>query len=92
VHTIQVHVQVRGRVQGVGFRAFVLREARARGVAGRVRNRDDGAVEIDAEGGRDTLEQLLEAVRRGSVGSQVVSLQTTWNEGPARYRGFVIDR
>ena len=87
-----MHVQVRGRVQGVGFRAFVLREARARGVTGRVLNRDDGAVEIDAEGAREPLEQLLEAVRRGSVGSQVASLQTTWSEGPARYRAFVIDR
>ena len=64
-------VRVTGRVQGVGFRYFVVREARRLGVAGYARNLRDGSVEIRAEGENTVVQRLIEAVRRGPTGSRV---------------------
>ena len=62
---------VRGRVQGVGFRWFVEREARMLGVAGWVRNNSDGAVEVFAQGTRDQLSGLRERLRAGPRAARV---------------------
>jgi acylphosphatase len=63
---------VRGRVQGVGFRYFVLRRAEALGLRGWVRNLPDGRqVEIEAEGAEEAVESLLAAVRQGPLGARV---------------------
>jgi len=67
---------VHGRVQGVGFRWFVRREARALGLAGWVRNEPDGSVRLEAEGPRDLLDELEAAVRRGPSGSRVDRVDT----------------
>lgn len=56
---------VRGVVQGVGFRWFVLREADRFGLSGYVRNDRDGAVEVVAQGSEDALGRLEAALRRG---------------------------
>ena len=58
---------VRGRVQGVGFRWFVEREAHILGIAGWVRNNADGSVEILAQGTRDQLTALAFTLARGSA-------------------------
>lgn len=50
--------RIRGRVQGVGFRWSTVREARQRGIEGRVWNRPDGAVEVHARGSREALDAL----------------------------------
>ncbi len=60
-----IHLHVRGRVQGVGFRYFVVRAAEDSGVTGWVRNLDDGGVEARAEGTGDALGRFLAAVREG---------------------------
>ena len=86
----RVHVVVRGRVQGVGFRWYVVRQARARDVAGWVRNRNDGAVEAEAEGGRPALEAFVEDLRQGPSRAEVTALEAHWTEGPPRHREFVI--
>ncbi|MBI1796425.1 MAG: acylphosphatase [Candidatus Eisenbacteria bacterium] len=86
----RVRLVVRGVVQGVGFRRFVEREARARSVAGWVRNRADGAVEVEAEGETVVLERLIEALRRGPVGARVVSVDASWAEGEAVHHGFTV--
>lgn len=65
------HYLVKGRVQGVGFRWFVHREAEPLKLRGWVRNTEDGHVEVVAAGGRAQLESLAEALRRGSRGSRV---------------------
>ena len=65
------HFLVKGRVQGVGFRWFVHREAAEIGLRGWVRNTEDGHVEVLAAGEPDQLKDLLLALGRGSRGSRV---------------------
>jgi acylphosphatase len=65
------HYQVEGRVQGVGFRWFVQREAADLGLHGWVRNTDDGHVEVVAAGPPEVMEELEAALRSGSRGSRV---------------------
>ncbi len=65
------HYLVNGRVQGVGFRWFVQREAAEIGLRGWVRNTDDGDVEVLAMGEHEELAELKDALRRGSRGSRV---------------------
>jgi acylphosphatase len=62
---------VRGRVQGVGFRWFVEREARILGIAGWVRNNSDGSVEVLAMGSRDQLIGLRGRLQQGPRASRV---------------------
>jgi acylphosphatase len=62
---------VHGRVQGVGFRYFVLHEARALGLTGFARNLADGSVEVYAEGARAALEDLRELLERGPGAARV---------------------
>jgi acylphosphatase len=85
-----VHLLIHGRVQGVGFRYFALREARALGLRGVVRNRADGTVEVEAEGERARVERLVEVLRSGPRGARVTSVDERWSEGPARHQGFEI--
>ena len=81
------HVQ--GRVQGVGFRSFVVIRARALGLAGTVRNLPDGGVWVEAEGTRDKLESLLGALRTGPPSARVSHVQVSWRE-PLGDSGFEI--
>ncbi|OUM93365.1 MAG: hypothetical protein BAA04_00700 [Firmicutes bacterium ZCTH02-B6] len=57
--------RVRGRVQGVGFRAFVQRHGRALGLVGWVRNLPDGSVEVVAQGAPETLALLRDYLQQG---------------------------
>ncbi len=62
---------VHGRVQGVGYRYFVLRQAQALGVSGFARNRADGSVEVVAEGSEQALADLEARLREGPAFSEV---------------------
>jgi acylphosphatase len=66
-----IHFLIRGRVQGVGFRWFVHREAADLGLRGWVRNTDVGEVEIVAAGEAETLAELRAELYKGSRGSRV---------------------
>jgi acylphosphatase len=66
-----IHLEVRGRVQGVGFRWHVMRIARELGLAGWIRNGPDGIVELAAAGERDALIRLEEAISAGPPGARV---------------------
>ena len=66
-----VHYLVKGRVQGVGFRWFVHREAADLGLHGWVRNIETGEVEIVASGSSESLAELKVALKKGSRGSRV---------------------
>lgn len=65
---------VRGRVQGVGFRFFVMREASDLGLRGTVRNLSDGSVEVVAGGSVEQLEELKSRLRAGPENSNVVEV------------------
>jgi acylphosphatase len=65
------HFLVKGRVQGVGFRWFVQREAAEIGLRGWVRNTDEGDVEVVASGTAEEIAELKAALRKGSRGSRV---------------------
>lgn len=86
----RLHLVLSGRVQGVGFRWFVRGHAESLGLAGRVWNRDDGAVEVEAEGAREALERLVEAVRQGPRAARVEHVAVEWSHGPSRHRRFEI--
>jgi acylphosphatase len=85
-----VRCVVSGRVQGVNYRATARREAQRLGLTGWVRNRDDGAVELEAEGEPAALEALVAWLRRGPPVARVVSLETDWSDAVSGYAGFEI--
>jgi acylphosphatase len=84
----RVHLVIQGRVQGVGFRYFALRRAEALHLHGWVRNLPGGEVELEAEGDRDALVRLVDAVRQGPVAAEVTDVLETWSESPPRYQRF----
>jgi acylphosphatase len=88
----RAHLVIRGRVQGVGFRWYVQRSARALGLTGEVRNRRDGAVEVEAEGDREALRQLVELSREGPPASVVEAVEERWSDEPPRFGDFCIGR
>ena len=71
---MRIHVVVRGRVQGVGFRWFVREMGKRLDLAGWVRNRADGSVEVAAEGDDVSIDHLRRALHRGPDGATVKSV------------------
>lgn len=86
----RVEVVARGRVQGVGFRMFVLRIAADRGLTGWVANEPDGGVRCVAEGRRADLEAFTRELGAGPPGSSVDRLVVTWAEALDEFDGFRI--
>ena len=78
---VALHLAIHGRVQGVGFRYSMLREAESLGVTGWVRNRRDGSVEAVIQGSRDKVEAMRLWAEHGPDGSQVSGLVATPAEG-----------
>ncbi len=73
---------IAGRVQGVGYRDWLVAKAQALGVAGWVRNLPDGAVEALVYGEIDAVEELLRACRRGPRLAAVVRIEEEWADPP----------
>jgi acylphosphatase len=82
---------VEGRVQGVGFRYFVLRQAQRFGIVGWVRNLDNGAVEFQAEGEADPMRRFLDKVRSGPSFAYVTSVDVR-EVAAEGFKGFSIVR
>jgi acylphosphatase len=82
-----VHIRVEGRVQGVGYRAFVEMRAAELGLTGWVRNRRDGSVEAVLQGSPDAVEAVLDACRAGPPASRVARLDII-GEGVGAFDGF----
>ena len=85
-------VVVTGLVQGVMFRDFTRRQAEGLDLSGYVRNLPGGrAVEIEAEGERASLEELLKIVQKGPPKARVESVSPAWGEYTGKYRNFRIE-
>jgi acylphosphatase len=84
---VRRRVVVHGHVQGVFFRDSCRREANARGVAGWIANRSDGAVEAVFEGSPDAVAALVDFCRHGPRGAEVSSVDET-SERPEGISGF----
>lgn len=76
-----VQLLISGRVQGVGFRQFVMAEAGRRGLAGWTRNLGDGRVEAVISGPDDIVDDLIAACRRGPSGASVRSVEVIAYDG-----------
>jgi acylphosphatase len=85
---LRLHATVKGWVQGVGFRYFVLETAVQLGLAGWVRNCWDGSVEVLAEGKKSRLENLLAALRNGPRVAHVSDVEVEWRTATGEFKGF----
>jgi len=80
---------VRGRVQGVGFRWWVRRNALELGLLGAAENLLDGRVKVVAEGGRDNLMELLGRLEGPGAPGQVAQVTHRWDPIRGEFSGFV---
>lgn len=85
---VRLDARVSGRVHGVGFRYFVLREAQALGLVGWVANVPDGSVQCVAEGPRDRLEALVERLRAGPPPAIVEGVSVAWMPATGTFGSF----
>jgi len=84
----RLHIWVSGRVQGVGFRAFVQQTGTIMGLTGWVRNVGWDEVEAVAEGGHETLEEFAQAMRSGPRGARVDEASVEWESATGEFRWF----
>lgn len=84
---VRFYIRVSGRVQGVGFRWFTSMTASRLDLTGWVRNREDGAVDMEVQGAPDAVETFTAAVRRGSHYSEVRNV-TVQKLDPIEEYGF----
>ena len=88
----RLHAFVHGRVHGVGYRATTMDEARRLGLAGWVRNRVDGTVEVLAEGPEANLALFVAYLNRGPWGARVTSVVEDWSEAQGAPMPFQFKR
>ena len=81
---------ITGKVQGVGFRYFVLRQAQELGIYGWVSNKPNGDVETLAQGEKAELEQFVIKVKEGTTFSRVDNVNLEWMNKGEQYFGFEI--
>ena len=84
-----VHVRIEGRVQGVGYRAFVEMRAVELELSGWVRNRRDGSVEAVLQGSPEAVDAVLEACRAGPPAARVTRVDII-GEGVGAFDGFEV--
>jgi acylphosphatase len=86
----QIVAFAKGRVQGVGYRAFCADEATLLGVTGYAKNLADGRVEVVGEGDESSLRQFVERLREGPRWSRVEDVIYRWEEPAGAYVGFEV--
>jgi acylphosphatase len=87
----QVHCIVRGRVQGVFFRASAQREARRLGLTGWVKNLSDGSVEVVVEGEDERVREFVHWAQRGPSAARVDRVETRWRSYTGEFSDFRIE-
>lgn len=88
----RVHLKIRGRVQGVYYRASTIQKAQKLGLTGWVMNCADGSVEAIAEGTQARIESLIAWCRQGPAGARVDSVEVRWEVFKNDFPGFVVKR
>lgn len=81
---------ISGRVQGVNFRSFTRKNAKALGLRGYVKNLEDGEVEVEAEGEEEKLKELLELIKKGPRMANVRDFEVEWKE-PEGFNDFKVE-
>ena len=87
----RVHLIIRGKVQGVFFRASTRDKAKELGLSGFVRNKEDGTVEIEVEGDENQLQRLIDWCHTGPDLSRVDSVQLDWRPYLKEFETFTIN-
>ncbi|MEN3203120.1 MAG: acylphosphatase [Atribacterota bacterium] len=85
---VQGRLVLRGRVQGVGYRYFVLRKSQEFDITGVVRNLPTGEVEVIAEGEEEEVRRFFEEVKKGPAAAHVVSWTEEWFPFSGLYHDF----
>jgi len=85
-----LHLIISGLVQGVGFRAWALNQAREHHLTGWVRNQADGSVEIVTEGEKTDLEKLISACYKGPDGSRVENIDIKRSDAVGEMSDFSV--
>ncbi|HWG02043.1 MAG TPA: acylphosphatase [Trebonia sp.] len=85
---VRLTAWVYGRVQGVGFRYWVRRQAETLGLSGTATNLDDGGVEVIAEGGEAACRRLLAALGSGATPGRVARVTDRWGAARGDVTGF----
>ncbi|NOS81815.1 MAG: acylphosphatase [Nitrospira sp.] len=86
--TLRAKLLVTGKVQGVGYRAFAARIASQRGLRGGVRNIDDGRVELEVEGPKARILDLIKELKIGPPASRVTAVEVEWSPATGRFVDF----
>lgn len=86
----RAHLIISGDVQGVGFRAWVVREARELDLTGWVKNRENGAVEVVVEGQKADLEELVKLCQHGPEVAWVENVEVHWSESTGEFFRFEV--
>ncbi len=85
---VRAQMIVKGRVQGVGYRAFAARVASKIGLQGGVRNLEDGRVELDVEGTKTHILILIDELRKGPPAAHVMAVDVEWGKATGRFSEF----
>ncbi len=85
-----VHIVVKGHVQGIGFRYYVLKHANLLGLDGVVRNLINGDVEIYASGENNIISDFIDIVKKGPALSRVDNVDVCAVSGDLKYSGFEV--
>ena len=78
--TLHLNISIRGKVQGVFFRAYAKQKAEELGLKGFVKNRNDGSVYVEIEGEKKMLDEFIRWCHKGSPGSEVESVESIPSE------------
>ena len=88
---VAAHILVAGRVQGVGYRYFAMRNASQLGLTGYVRNLGDGRVEVIAEGEKDLIQHFTEILKKGPGFSRVDEVLISFGKISSKYSHFSVE-
>jgi acylphosphatase len=88
---VSASIRVTGRVQGVGYRYYAMRQANEFGLNGYVKNRGDGSVEVQVEGEKEIIERYISFLEQGPSYSSVEQVDITYVPYLAKYDRFSVD-